>query len=94
MNCLEIRSVSPPGSLSPEYEDGEANLLLHGWGLASGFFVWNLDDFGKMSAAMGRRAFVLDWMGFGLSSRVDPRVFLKTKNLNEREKVDLVRIYL
>ncbi|KAL7413051.1 Alpha/Beta hydrolase protein [Mrakia frigida] len=51
------------------------NVLLHGYGAALGFFFMNLQTFGEASSLGGRRAFALDWLGMGLSSRPSPKAF-------------------
>lgn len=47
INTIEIKAVKAPGE-EDHVEEGEANLLLHGYGLGAGFFWKNFDTFGKI----------------------------------------------
>ncbi|KAL7408869.1 Alpha/Beta hydrolase protein [Mrakia frigida] len=77
INTIEIKAVRAPGE-DEQTEEGEANILLHGYALGGGFFWKNFETFGQIAAKTGRRAFILDWMGMGLSSRPSPKVFSKS----------------
>lgn len=65
INTLEISR--------PDLKDSkEAVVVLHGYAAALGFFFRNWDSVATSAAMTGRRAFFLDWLGMGLSSRPNP----------------------
>ncbi|CED83352.1 Predicted hydrolase/acyltransferase (alpha/beta hydrolase superfamily) [Phaffia rhodozyma] len=73
LHGLKFYTVGDGGTKAQK--GGVVNVLLHGYGAALGFFFLNLQAFGEASASANRRAFALDWLGMGLSSRPSPKAF-------------------
>lgn len=67
INTLEFSTPQTTGSR-------EAVVVLHGYGAAQGFFFKNWASVARSAVGTGRRAYFLDWLGMGLSSRPSPHL--------------------
>lgn len=65
----------------------EAVVVLHGYAAALGFFFRNWDAVAHSAVSTGRRAFFLDWLGMGLSSRPSPSLLSSPASATTEQRV-------
>ncbi|WVQ75218.1 hypothetical protein IAR50_004830 [Cryptococcus sp. DSM 104548] len=80
INTLEISAPKDKGSR-------EAVVVLHGYAAALGFFFRNWEAIATAASSTDRRAFFLDWLGMGLSSRPSPALLASPSTASTPSRV-------
>lgn len=84
-----IRSINSVAFTTPATADSKhAVVITHGYGAGLAFFYRNWKEIAESSAQVGRRAYAIDWLGMGLSSRPDPKVLYAAKNASMKTRVE------
>ncbi|ODO00612.1 cardiolipin-specific phospholipase [Cryptococcus wingfieldii CBS 7118] len=80
INTLEISAPKDKNSK-------EAVVVLHGYAAALGFFFRNWESIATAASSTDRRAFFLDWLGMGLSSRPSPALLASPSTASTSSRV-------